>query len=151
MARAPLPCTTAGSTLLTDSGIETDISSASVLATSRRVPLLSELHEGRDILERYYREHVAVAAEPPVSDTSSRPLSHPAALAPGTTLGYSQEELDSPLDREGVAGMDRTRAATGWDRRRSAVCSAPWRLRGRRHRLPSWRAPTRAPPDRGLR
>ena len=104
MARAPLP-QTAGSTLLTDSGIETDI----IFGVGRDLPafavfpLLSD-DEGRDILERYYREHVAVAAEHGLGYVFETP-SYRSSADWGTTLGYSQEELDS-LDREGVAFLE---------------------------------------------
>lgn len=112
MARSPLPQTT-GSTLLTDSGIETEI----IFGVGRDLPafavfpLLSDL-EGRDILERYYREHVAVAAEHGLGYVFETP-SYRSSADWGTTLGYSQEELDS-LDREGVAFLEWIRA-TGSD------------------------------------
>ena len=104
MARRPLP-QTAGSTLLTDSGIETEI----IFGVGRDLPafavfpLLSD-DEGRVILERYYREHVAVAAEHGLGYVFETP-SYRSSADWGTTLGYSQEELDS-IDREGVAFLE---------------------------------------------
>ena len=63
-------------------------------------PLLED-EDGRAILERYYREHLAVAAEHGLGYVLETPTwrSNPDW---GTSLGYTQEQLDD-LDRAGVA------------------------------------------------
>jgi len=91
-----------GHVMLTDSGIETDV----VFNTGRDLPAfaafpLLEDDEGRAILDRYYREHLAVAAEHGLGYVLETPTwrSNPDW---GASLGYSQRALDD-LDRAAVA------------------------------------------------
>lgn len=89
-------------TLLTDSGIETDViyGAGRDLPSFALFPLLAD-DQGRAILERFYRSHVATAAEHGFGYVLETPSwrSNPDW---GTSLGYSQAALDD-LDREGVA------------------------------------------------
>ena len=91
-----------GRVMLTDSGIETDIifGSGRDLPAFASFPLLDDA-EGRAILERYYRDHLAVAADHGVGYVLETPSwrSNPDW---GTSLGYTQAQLDD-LDRAGVA------------------------------------------------
>jgi homocysteine S-methyltransferase len=103
MPRTPQPLAHLdGRIMLTDSGIETDV----IFGAGRDLPAfavfpLLEDDEGRAILERYYREHLAVAAEHGLGYVLETPTwrSNPDW---GTSLGYSQQELDA-LDRAAVA------------------------------------------------
>ena len=63
MTRSALP-QTSGATLLTDSGIETEIiyGQGRDLPGFAVFPLLAD-DDGRAMLEQYYREHVAIAAD----------------------------------------------------------------------------------------
>lgn len=91
-----------GRVMLTDSGIETDIifGAGRDLPAFASFPLLDDA-AGRAILERYYREHLAVAADHGVGYVLETPSwrSNPDW---GMSLGYTQEQLDD-LDRAGVA------------------------------------------------
>lgn len=91
-----------GRVMLTDSGIETDVifGAGRDLPSFALFPLLED-EQGRAILDRYYREHVAVAGEHGVGYVLETPTwrSNPDW---GTSLGYSQQQLDA-LDREAVA------------------------------------------------
>jgi homocysteine S-methyltransferase len=91
-----------GQLMLTDSGIETDIifGSGRDLPAFAAFPLLDD-EDGRAILERYYRAHLAVAADHGVGYVLETPSwrSNPDW---GMSLGYTQEQLDD-LDRAGVA------------------------------------------------
>ena len=94
---------------LTDSGIETDV----IFGTGRYLPSfavfpLLEDDEGRAILDRYYREHVAVAEEHGLGYVFETP-SWRSNRDWGTALGYSQAQLDD-LDRAGVAFLEALRA-----------------------------------------
>ncbi len=92
---------TQGVAMLTDSGIETEIifKVGRDLPSFALFPLLAE-DDGRAILDRYYREHLAVAAEHGLGYVLETPTyrSNPDW---GTSLGYSQDALDE-LDRQGV-------------------------------------------------
>ena len=104
-----------GRLMLTDSGIETDI----IFGAGRDLPAfaafpLLEDEDGRAILDRYYREHLAVAAGYGLGYVLETPSwrSNPDW---GTALGYTREQLDD-LDREGVAflsAIDATSPAPG--------------------------------------
>ncbi len=87
--------------MLTDSGIETDVifGAGRDLPGFALFPLLAE-DEGRAILERYYREHLDVAATYGLGYVLETPTwrSNPEW---GATLGFTQEALDD-LDRAGV-------------------------------------------------
>ena len=91
-----------GRVMLTDSGIETDIifGAGRDLPSFAAFPLLED-EDGRAILERYYREHLAVASEHGTGYVLETPTwrSNPDW---GRSLGYSGERLDE-LDREAVA------------------------------------------------
>lgn len=91
-----------GRVMLTDSGIETDIiyGSGRDLPAFAAFPLLED-EDGRAILERYYLEHVAVAAEHGVGYVLETPTWRSNADW-GTSLGYTRDELDA-ADRAGVA------------------------------------------------
>jgi homocysteine S-methyltransferase len=91
-----------GRAMLTDSGIETDI----IFGEGRDLPAfavfpLLEDDAGRAILDRYYREHVAVAEEHGMGYVLETPTwrSNPDW---GTSLGYTRGQLDA-LDRDAVA------------------------------------------------
>lgn len=97
-----------GRLMLTDSGIETDI----IFGEGRDLPAfavfpLLEDEAGRAILDRYYREHLAVAAEHGLGYVLETPTwrSNPDW---GTSLGYTRDQLDD-LDREGVAFLSAIR------------------------------------------
>ena len=97
-----------GRLMLTDSGIETDI----IFGAGRDLPAfavfpLLEDEDGRAILDRYYREHLAVAAEHGLGYVLETPTwrSNPDW---GTSLGYTRDQLDD-LDREGVAFLSAIR------------------------------------------
>lgn len=97
-----------GRVMLTDSGIETDI----VYRTGRDLPAFAAFpllgdDEGRAILDRYYREHLAVAAEHGVGYVLETPTWRSNADW-GMSLGYTQEQLDD-LDRAGVAFLSAIR------------------------------------------
>jgi homocysteine S-methyltransferase len=105
-----------GTAMLTDSGIETDV----IFGAGRDLPgfalfPLLEDDDGRAILDRYYRDHLAVAAAHGVGYSLETPSwrSNPDQ---GAALGYSQAALDD-LDRAGVAFLqgirDSTPAVTG--------------------------------------
>jgi homocysteine S-methyltransferase len=100
-----------GRMMLTDSGIETDIifGSGRDLPAFAAFPLLED-DDGRAILDRYYREHVAVAAEYGLGYVLETPTwrSNPDW---GTSLGYTPDRLDA-LDRDGVAFLADIRAST---------------------------------------
>lgn len=98
--RAALP-QLQGATLLTDSGIETDV----IYGAGRDLPAfalfpLIEDESGRGILERFYRSHLATAADHGFGYVLETPSwrSNPDW---GTSLGYSQAALDD-MDRAGV-------------------------------------------------
>jgi S-methylmethionine-dependent homocysteine/selenocysteine methylase len=100
-SRRPLPQLD-GHLMLTDSGIETDI----IFGAGRDLPAfavfpLLEDEDGRAILDRYYREHVAVAAEHGLGYVLETPTwrSNPDW---GTSLGYTRDGLDD-LDRGAVS------------------------------------------------
>jgi homocysteine S-methyltransferase len=91
-----------GRAMLTDSGIETDI----IFGEGRDLPgfavfPLLEDDAGRAILDRYYREHMAVAEEHGMGYVLETPTwrSNPDW---GTSLGYTRDQLDA-LDRDAVA------------------------------------------------
>jgi homocysteine S-methyltransferase len=99
--RASLP-QTQGRLMLTDSGIETDV----IFGAGRDLPgfavfPLVEDAQGRAILDRYYREHLDVAAAHGLGYVMETP-SWRSNLDWGTSLGYAQDALDA-LDRAGVA------------------------------------------------
>lgn len=100
-----------GHLMLTDSGIETDVifNAGRDLPAFAAFPLL-EGDEGRAILDRYYREHLAVAAEHGFGYVLETPTwrSNPDW---GTSLGYSQGELDT-VDRKAVAFVRDIRDST---------------------------------------
>lgn len=93
---------TRGQLMLTDSGIETDVifNAGRDLPAFAAFPLLED-DEGRAILDRYYREHLAVASEHGFGYVLETPTwrSNPDW---GASLGYSQRALDD-LDRAAVA------------------------------------------------
>lgn len=99
-----------GPIMLTDSGIETDIifRSGRELPAFAAFPLLED-EGGRAILDRYYREHLAVAAEHGLGYVLETPTwrSNPDW---GASLGYTQDRLDA-LDRDGVAFLSEIRAS----------------------------------------
>jgi homocysteine S-methyltransferase len=90
-----------GQLMLTDSGIETDV----IFGVGRDLPsfavfpLLGD-SGGREILDRYYREHLAVAVDHGVGYVMETP-SWRSSPDWGTSLGYAQRDLDA-LDRAGV-------------------------------------------------
>ena len=92
---------TQGQVMLTDSGIETDVifGAGRDLPGFALFPLLAE-DEGRAILERYYREHLDVAATHGLGYVLETPSwrSNPDW---GASLGFTQGALDD-LDRAGV-------------------------------------------------
>jgi homocysteine S-methyltransferase len=100
-----------GRTMLTDSGIETDIifGSGRDLPAFAAFPLLED-DDGRAILDRYYREHVAVAAEHGLGYVLETPTwrSNPDW---GASLGYTQGQLDA-LDRAGVDFLTEIRSSS---------------------------------------
>ena len=100
-----------GRLMLTDSGIETDIifGAGRELPAFAVFPLLGD-DEGRAILDRYYREHLSVAAEHGVGYVLETPTWRSNADW-GTSLGYTRDELDD-LDREGVAFLSAIRASS---------------------------------------
>lgn len=100
-----------GRLMLTDSGIETDV----IFGAGRDLPAfavfpLLEDDDGRAILERYYREHLAVAADHEMGYVLETPTwrSNPDW---GRSLGYTQDELDD-LDRAAVAFLSGIRASS---------------------------------------
>jgi S-methylmethionine-dependent homocysteine/selenocysteine methylase len=101
-----------GQVMLTDSGIETDI----IYGVGRDLPdfalfpLLAD-EEGRGILDRYYRDHLAVAAEHGLGYVLETP-SWRSSPDWGSSLGYTQDEIDA-LDRAGVEYLARLRASHG--------------------------------------
>lgn len=101
---------TLGHLMLTDSGIETDIifGAGRDLPAFAVFPLLDD-EEGRAILDRYYREHVAVAADHGLGYVFETP-SWRSTRDWGTSLGYRPEDLDR-LDRAGVEFLTTIRAA----------------------------------------
>jgi homocysteine S-methyltransferase len=101
--RVPLPQTT-GRMMLTDSGIETDVifGAGRDLPAFALFPLLGD-DEGQAILDRYYRDHLAVAAEHDVGYVLETP-SWRSNSDWAQSLGYGQEASDA-LDRAGVAFM----------------------------------------------
>ena len=92
---------TQGRVMLTDSGVETDVifGAGRDLPGFALFPLLAE-DEGRAILERYYREHLDVAARYGTGYVLETPSwrSNPDW---GASLGFTQGALDD-LDRAGV-------------------------------------------------
>lgn len=108
-AASPLP-QTRGHLMLTDSGIETDVifGAGRDLPSFAVFPLLDD-EEGRAILDRYYRDHVAVAAHHGLGYVFETPSwrSNPDW---GSSLGYGPEDLDR-LDRAGVGFLAEIRAA----------------------------------------
>lgn len=102
---------TRGHLMLTDSGIETDVifNAGRDLPAFAAFPLLED-DEGRAILDRYYREHLAVAAEHGLGYVLETPTwrSNPDW---GASLGYSQESLDA-VDRAAVAFLRDIRDST---------------------------------------
>lgn len=106
---SPLP-QTRGHLMLTDSGIETDVifGAGRDLPAFAVFPLLDD-EEGRAILDRYYRDHVAVAAQHGLGYVFETPSwrSNPDW---GSSLGYRSEDLDR-LDRAGVDFLTAIRAA----------------------------------------
>ena len=99
---------THGSTLLTDSGIETEVifGAGRELPSFALFPLLAD-SEGRAILDRYYRGHLAVAAEHGLGYVLETPSwrSNPTW---GASMGYSQDAIDD-LDRQGVEFLTQIR------------------------------------------
>jgi homocysteine S-methyltransferase len=99
-----------GQMMLTDSGIETDVifGAGRDLPAFAVFPLLAD-EEGRGIIDRYYRDHLAVAAVHGLGYVLESPSwrSNPDW---GTSLGYTQDELDV-LDRAGVAYLTGLRAS----------------------------------------
>jgi homocysteine S-methyltransferase len=97
-----------GQVMLTDTGVETDVifGAGRDLPNFALFPLLAD-DEGREILDRYYREHVAVAAEHGLGYVLETPSwrSNPEW---GATLGYDQAALDD-FDRSGVAFLSAIR------------------------------------------
>jgi homocysteine S-methyltransferase len=88
--------------MLTDSGIETDV----IFGAGRDLPgfavfPLVDDGQGRAILDRYYREHLDVAAAHGLGYVMETP-SWRSNLDWGASLGYGQDALDA-LDRAGVA------------------------------------------------
>jgi homocysteine S-methyltransferase len=88
--------------MLTDSGIETDV----IFGAGRDLPgfavfPLVDDAPGRTILDRYYREHLDVAAAHGLGYVMETP-SWRSNLDWGASLGYGQDALDA-LDRAGVA------------------------------------------------
>jgi homocysteine S-methyltransferase len=96
--------------MLTDSGIETDIvfNAGRELPAFAAFPLLDD-DDGRAILDRYYREHLAVAEERGLGYVMETPTwrSNPDW---GASLGYTQEQLDA-FDIAGVEFLRAIRAA----------------------------------------
>ncbi len=111
MPRSPQPLAHLdGRVMLTDSGIETDI----IFGAGRDLPAfavfpLLEDDDGRAILDRYYREHLAVAAEHGLGYVLETPTWRSNADW-GMSLGYTLGELDE-LDRAGVAFLSALRAS----------------------------------------
>lgn len=99
-----------GETLLTDSGIETDViyGAGRDLPSFALFPLLDD-EPGRAILDRYYRSHLETAALHGFGYQLETPSwrSNPDW---GTSLGYSQAALDD-LDRRGVEFLRALRAS----------------------------------------
>jgi homocysteine S-methyltransferase len=97
--------------MLTDSGVETEI----LFGVGRDLPAfaifpLLDDDEGRAILDTYYRDHLAVAAEYGCGYVLETPTwrSNPGW---GASLGYSQDELDD-LDRRAVAFLAHIRSTS---------------------------------------
>ncbi len=90
--------------MLTDSGIETDVlfNVGRDLPSFAVFPLLDD-EEGRAILDRYYRAHLAVAADHGTGYVLETPTWR-STPDWGAQLGYDQEALDD-LDRRSVAFM----------------------------------------------
>lgn len=91
-----------GQLMLTDSGLETDLvfNKGVELPEFASFPLLDD-ETGRGLLEQYYRDHAAVAAEHGTGFVFETPTWRSNADW-GPKLGYSQDQLDR-IDREAVA------------------------------------------------
>jgi homocysteine S-methyltransferase len=113
-----------GRVMLTDSGIEADIifGSGRDLPAFAAFPLLED-DDGRAILDRYYREHLAVATDAGVGYVLETPSwrSNPDW---GTSLGYTRERLDA-LDREGVEFLATVLASSAAEGQPISGCIGP--------------------------